>query len=84
MRFYRYQEATDRLPMRRRRRWQQMGDVDEFGPIHYGAIGPSMVGGVVTAEGGSSGTINWASVATGIVTGMGIWVTTRVLEKIFK
>lgn len=90
MRFYRYDNSEQRIAMRSRRRRYRVarpfgdvdGDVRGFGPISYGS--PSLVGGVLTAEDDTTESgFKWGAVATGVMTGIGIWFATALLDRLF-
>lgn len=90
MRFYRYENGNQRLVMRRQRKAAQriaprtvaLGYVQDFGPISYGS--PALVGGVLTAEDDTTDSgFKWGAVATGVMTGIGIWFATALLDRLF-
>lgn len=69
--------SQDRLEMRRRRMRQQMQG-------YQLAQFPEIVGGMMAADVSPNATrINWTAVASGVATGVSVYLITRVLDRVF-
>lgn len=56
------------------------------GPIFQGyAQTPEIIGGLVAEQQAASdgNTIKWGAIATGVITGVSVWLVTRLLNNVF-
>lgn len=75
--------SQGRLEMRRRRRMElQRAGIFEG---YAFSTGPEITGGMTAADAVTENVqhINWSAVATGLATGVSVWLATRLLDRLF-
>lgn len=78
--------SSDQQEERRIRRWRTGQGSDprwsqrQFHGYQYAQV-PEVIGGMVAAQ--EANGVKWSAVATGVLTGVSVWLATRLLDRMF-